>query len=103
MSLLFCNKKPRRVCGIALVRGIRFQFLFLIGIFGLSYPAVPQLGLSGSSVVTPATGARPRETNVNLRDCICLCTVKLKLPLVENFAQIMLRKLYYGFEDRLSR
>ena len=36
VSLLFCNTRPfypRRVCGIALVRGIRFQFLFPTGVF----------------------------------------------------------------------
>ena len=26
-----------------------------------------------------------------------------QMPLVENFARIMLRKLYYDFQDRLSR
>ena len=30
--------KPRRVCGIALVQGMRFQFFF-----GFSYPAVSQV------------------------------------------------------------
>ena len=36
VSLLCCNMgpfKPRRVCGIALARGIRFKFLFPTGFF----------------------------------------------------------------------
>ena len=35
--------KPQRVCGIVLVRGIRFKPLFPTGVFGFSYPAVSQV------------------------------------------------------------
>ena len=33
VSLCFCKMRPLRVCGIALVRGIRLQFLFPTGLF----------------------------------------------------------------------
>ena len=77
--LLFCNKKPfkpRRVCGIALLRGIRFQFLFLTGCFfdfrirqchRLSCNRVVRLFMS-------AAGAKAKETKINLMNCICLCS-----------------------------
>ena len=65
--------KARRVCGIALVPGIRFQFLFPTGIFWFfvsgSVTGYRVIGLV--KLFTPATGARPKETEINLMDCIC--------------------------------
>ena len=82
VSLFFCNKKPfrlRRVCGTALVRGIRFQFLFLTGVFWFFVSG----SVTGNRVINrvaglfmPAAGARPKETRINLMDCICLCALR---------------------------
>ena len=68
--------KPRRVCGIALVRGIRFQSLFPTGDF-LVFRIWQGHRLSGISVFRafmPATVARSKTAKINLMDCSCLCS-----------------------------
>ena len=68
--------KPRRVCGIALVRGIRFQSLFPTGVFSV-FRIRRCHRLSGISVIRafmPASGARPKADKMNLMDCSCLCS-----------------------------
>ena len=60
--------KPRRVCGIALVRGIRFQSLFPTGVSWLFVSG----GVTGYQVRVQS--GRSCLPLVNLMDCSCLCS-----------------------------
>ena len=83
VSLLFCNMGPfkaRKVCDIAMARGIHFQFLFPTGFFffggGGEFCIWQCHRLSHDRVVRlfmPAAGARSKEAKINLMDCICPC------------------------------
>ena len=63
----------RSTCGKSMVRGIRFQFLFLTEVFWF-FVSGSVTGYRVVRLFMTAAGARPKETKINLMDCICLCS-----------------------------